>query len=394
MPPKGKKPEPEPEEDEEIMEEEDEEPKKSPVEVLNELPLTQRKLTYMLKANHKDLRSIHDRYDAELKALEIKYSSLAAPLFEERRKIVLGEREPTADEIAAGEKTVNKGEIKVEAVEEPEEEESRPRRGVGAKKVQEKSPATKADTPAATSPAGADDSKGIPNFWLEAVCNNEVIMDSVTPRDREALAALLDVSYKYVDNDPFKGYILTFVFGPNRFFSNTVLTKTYFQERDNDEPILSKTESTKVDWKSKENNLTVIIKKKQQKHRTKKTVRTVEQEVKCDSFFNFFDPPRIPQEDDAEEEEDEDVDYEELEARIEYDYEIGNAFKDRLIPRAVDYFTAAALANTMTGMFGGQEAPEAQPVEPTTKPNTKAIPPTGGSGGKGPGGKQEDCKQQ
>jgi nucleosome assembly protein 1-like 1 len=393
MPPKGKQPkmpepEPEEEEDEEILDGEGAGPKKTPVEILNELPLIQRKAIYALKANHAKIREIRAKYDADLKALESKYMKLSFPLLEERRKIVMGEREVTAEEIAAGE-TVTKSTSKVEAVEEVEpEEENRPRRGVGAKNAKAKT----ADAPVA--PA-EDTSKGIPDFWLTALTNNEVTMDSVTPRDREALSALQDVSFQYIDDDPFKGYVLTFTFGDNRFFSDRVLTKKYFQERDNDQPILAKTEGTKINWKSKGDNLTVMIKKKQQKHRTKKTVRTIEQEVKCDSFFNFFDPPRIPQEGDPEDEDDDEVDYEELEERIEYDYEVGNAFKDRIIPKAVDYFTGAALQIAgLGGLMGGEDAPTVTPVEPTTETRAAVAPARGGRGGGSAGNKQEDCKQQ
>jgi len=393
MPPKSKNPEPESEEDEEI-EDEEEVPKKSPIEVLNDLPLKQRKAVYALKDNHAKVRAIRQQQDGETKALEMKYMSFAAPLFEERRKIVNGEREVTDAEVAQGEQA-SKATSKVEAVEEEKEEEetTKPRRGVAAAKSK------KAETEEgkASEPGTGEGLKGIPDFWLTAITNNEVTMDSVTPRDREALSALQDVTFKYIDDDPFKGYELGFIFGENRFFTDKVLTKRYIQERENDEPILARTEGTKINWKSKKDNLTVIIKTKQQKHRTKKTVRTVEQEVKCDSFFNFFDPPRIPQEDDDPEEEEDDIDFEELEERIEYDYEVGNTFKDRIIPRAVDFFTGAALQEGLGGLLhGGAEAPAVVPVEPT-QDGARPLAPRDGAGGKSVQGAakgKEDCKQQ
>lgn len=57
--------------------------------------------------------------------------------------------------------------------------------------------------------------------------------------------------------------------------------------------------------------------------------------IPCDSFFNFFAPPSPP-------EDPEDAD-EDIEDRLELDYTIGEDIKEKLIPRAVDWFTGEAL---------------------------------------------------
>merc|ERR1712121_421628 len=74
------------------------------------------------------------------------------------------------------------------------------------------------------------------------------------------------------------------------------------------------------------------------KHKSKGSVRTIEKKVKADSFFNFFDPPIVPPAEDGAEEMDE-----ETEALLAADFEIGHFFRDRIIPRAVLYFTGEAL---------------------------------------------------
>ena len=66
-----------------------------------------------------------------------------------------------------------------------------------------------------------------------------------------------------------------------------------------------------------------------------KQTRVVKKTVPTDSFFNFFDPPKAP--DDGEEG---DVDIEE---RLELDYQLGEDIKEKLIPRAIDWFTGEAL---------------------------------------------------
>ena len=58
------------------------------------------------------------------------------------------------------------------------------------------------------------------------------------------------------------------------------------------------------------------------------------------SFFNFFNPPKAPKEE--EEDEDDDVSSD-IEERLELDYQLGEDIKEKLIPRAIDWFTGEAL---------------------------------------------------
>lgn len=54
------------------------------------------------------------------------------------------------------------------------------------------------------------------------------------------------------------------------------------------------------------------------------------------SFFDFFNPAKPPSD------EDEDVD-DDIEAKLELDYQLGEDIKEKLIPRAIDWFTGEAL---------------------------------------------------
>lgn len=71
---------------------------------------------------------------------------------------------------------------------------------------------------------------------------------------------------------------------------------------------------------------------------TNKT-RVVKRTVPAETFFNFFSPPVFPGEDEELDEEE----AEGLDAKLEADYEMGEEFKDKIIPHAVDYFTGKAL---------------------------------------------------
>lgn len=66
-----------------------------------------------------------------------------------------------------------------------------------------------------------------------------------------------------------------------------------------------------------------------------KQTRVVKKTVPTESFFNFFDPPKPPtDEDDASSD---------IEERLELDYQLGEDIKEKLIPRAIDWFTGEAL---------------------------------------------------
>lgn len=67
-----------------------------------------------------------------------------------------------------------------------------------------------------------------------------------------------------------------------------------------------------------------------------KQTRVVKKTVPTESFFNFFDPPKAPKEEDEDAASD-------IEERLELDYQLGEDIKEKLIPRAIDWFTGEAL---------------------------------------------------
>jgi nucleosome assembly protein 1-like 1 len=80
---------------------------------------------------------------------------------------------------------------------------------------------------------------GIPHFWLTALRNHVGLNDLISDRDAEALKHLLDVRLEYLKEGEGQeaetkgqpGYKILFYFGPNEYFENDVLVKTYvYQE--------------------------------------------------------------------------------------------------------------------------------------------------------------------
>ena len=67
-----------------------------------------------------------------------------------------------------------------------------------------------------------------------------------------------------------------------------------------------------------------------------KQTRVVKVTVPTESFFNFFSPPHPPKGDEGDASSD-------IEERLELDYQLGEDIKEKLIPRAIDWFTGEAL---------------------------------------------------
>uniref|UniRef100_A0A0D3E3H3 LOB domain-containing protein n=1 Tax=Brassica oleracea var. oleracea TaxID=109376 RepID=A0A0D3E3H3_BRAOL len=114
--------------------------------------------------------------------------------------------------------------------------------------------------------------RGVLSFWLTALQNNDVTSHEVTMHDEEALR-------------------------------------------------------TEIDWYPAKCLTQKIHKKKPKKGSTNPAPFTKVED--CESFFSFFNPPEVP-------DEDEDIDEDrELQNLMEQDYEIGFTIRDKIIPHAV-----------------------------------------------------------
>ncbi|XXG48407.1 hypothetical protein AAC387_Pa02g2865 [Persea americana] len=176
--------------------------------------------------------------------------------------------------------------------------------------------------------------KGVPDFWLTAMKTNEVLADEISERDEGALKYLKDIKWFRI-NDP-KGFKLEFFFDTNPYFKNSVLTKTYHMI-DDDEPILEKAIGTEIEWHPGKSLTQKLLKKKPRKG--SKNTKPITKTENCESFFNFFNPPQVPEDDDDIDEET----AEELQNQMEQDYDIGSTIRDKIIPHAVSWFTGEAV---------------------------------------------------
>jgi len=174
--------------------------------------------------------------------------------------------------------------------------------------------------------------KGLPKFWLHVLknANDEVLMGLIEPHDEEVLTYMTDVTVSLRAD----GFMLHFHFKENPYFTNQVLTKDYTYRDGPDPkaplmyngPEIVSTKGCSIDWKEGK-NLTKLSAKAETIAKADKPCEP--ESVTADSFFDFFEPPII--EDCREDLEDE--------AALAVDFEVGFAIKEKIIPRAVLYFT-------------------------------------------------------
>jgi len=242
-------------------------------------------------------------YYREVKQLELKYEAKFNEINRQRAKVITGNHEPS-------------------------QAESEWQRDLENEDVEDLSEKVKELAVHPDFPKGV---KGIPKFWLHVLknANFEHLMGFIEPHDEEVLAHLIDLSVSLKKD----GFVINFKFEENIFFANQVLTKEYtYSDGPNpnaplayDGPEIISAKGCTIDWKAGK-DVTALVEKigDMCEHGVPRTVRAA-------SFFEFFDPPCAEVGDCEEGSHDK--------AALAMDFEIGLSIKDKIIPRAVLFFT-------------------------------------------------------
>lgn len=238
----------------------------------------------------------------------------------------------------------------------------------------------------------------IPKFWLGAFSHCEEIAENIQPKDTIALEFLKDLTVtdvKYAEAAAAKAtgtfgdgksrktggsYTLTFSFAPNPFFENTTLTKTYIMEDDEEGGEDGDSDHAigdKIQWKAGKDLTHRFLRKKIRGGKGGKG-EVLTKKVQCDSFFNFFEPPVLP-EDSGESMTEEELD--EFEEAANADVELGETFRHDLIPRAIAYYLDEVEVDT-----DEDEDEDGSDDEDEYEAPPPPLPPAAQS--------SEDCKQQ
>ncbi|KAJ5136996.1 hypothetical protein N7448_005550 [Penicillium atrosanguineum] len=271
---------------------------------IESLPPVVRRRVAGLKGIQKEHAKLEAQFQEEVLELEKKYFAKFTPLYQRRSTIVNGGVEPTEGEVEAGKEDEEEEEEETKEAEEEKKDES-------------------------------ESTNGIPEFWLSAMKNQISLAEMITDRDEEALKHLTDIRMEYLDRP---GFRLIFEFSENEFFTNKTISKTYYYKDENGyggDFIYDHADGSKIEWKA-DQDLTLRLESKKQRNKNTKQTRVVKISVPTESFFNFFSPPQPPTDDDESVASD-------IEERLELDYQLGEDIKEKLIPRAIDWFTGEAL---------------------------------------------------
>jgi nucleosome assembly protein 1-like 1 len=325
---------------------------------------------------------IDDEEEALYRELEFKYDKLYKEIYEQRSSLLLGTKQPAGDLLAEYENRAKQLDD-----EDYKKVEVNP---VDVKDIQ--------NTPL-----------GVPGFWLRAMLNHGAINRLIQEKDRPILMHLQDVQCNL--HDPGYGFDLIFTFEKNDYFKNETLKKSFVLAKQN---VIEKCEGTEIEWKDGKDVTKKKIKKKQKakKGQPGKTItKTVEQE----SFFNFFKTITMPDEETLEgkkppqEDKDEDEENPEKDVgeQMDEDFDLGNEFKDQLIPLALEYYLEVIEEDDEDeDGRGDSDCDDDHGHKPSKKSAVKDDDedeedekPKGGKkggkkGGAAGGDKQQECKQQ
>lgn len=279
------------------------------------LPRSVKEKLLSLKTLQSELFEVEKEFQVEMFELENKFLQKYKPIWEHRSRIISGQEQPGPEQIAKGAEIVeslNETELQLDDEDEGE---------------------------------GDEQIKGIPSFWLTALENLPIVCDTITDRDAQVLEHVQDIGLEYL-TDGRPGFQLVFQFdsAANPFFSNSTLRKTYFYQKElgySGDFIYDHAEGCEIAWRDNAHNVTVDLEMRKQRNKATKQVRTIEKITPIESFFNFFDPPKIHHDD-----QDQDLDEEledDLEERLALDYSIGEQLKDKLVPRCRGLVHGAAL---------------------------------------------------
>ncbi|KAL9036683.1 MAG: hypothetical protein Q9214_006028 [Letrouitia sp. 1 TL-2023] len=202
---------------------------------IESLPAPVRRRVAGLKGVQKDHSKLEVQFQEEVLQLEKKYFAKFSPLYEKRAQIVNGLVEPSEEEVKAGE---------------PEETDEEPSK-----------------TESVDDDKDSTSMTGIPEFWLSAMKNQVSLAELITDRDEAALKLLTDIRMEYLEKP---GFRLIFEFAPNEFFTNKVVTKTYYYQEESGyggDFIYDHAEGDKIEWRA-DRDLTVRVEAKKQRNKS------------------------------------------------------------------------------------------------------------------------------
>jgi len=281
---------------------------------MSAMPTVVRNRVKALKKLQFETVEAEELYYKEIHQIDLKYQKMYDEINEKRLQVVSGKHEPSGAEKW------------------PSDDEDEEKKAEGVKKMSVN--------------GYTDTTVGIPKFWFHVLrnANEECLMGMIAPYDEHILESLTNITVSLNGESENTGFTLFFHFADNEYFTNNILTKEYFLRAVHDKdcpleydgPEIFKSKGCKIEWKEGKDVTQKTIKVKTGKSGKGKAKKEVEEEVSLDSFFNFFSPPVVS--DDPNDELSE-----EDKGTLAVDFDVGFAIKEKIVQRAVLYFTGEVL---------------------------------------------------
>ncbi|KAF8820461.1 nucleosome assembly protein (nap) protein [Cardiosporidium cionae] len=263
-------------------------------DIFNALPEDEKAVITELKSVQVKHKAIEAKYDQEWAALKLRYELMFLPLYEKRAELLV----------------------------------------MKSDSINEKSPAT-----------------SVAGFWLKTFLNHQLLKEKIEQYDKCILEYLTDVRSEWIDSSKQESFRLIFMFAPNPYFTNTVLTKQYNVETEEGEEdaMLQSTVSTVIEWNEGKDVTKKTITRKTTNKRTHELKYVREVQGNAQSFFTFFNSREIPSAQSLQQMEH--VDVVRFGEEVELDFNIGVIIRERIIPYAVKWFLGEMDSEESDGEF-------------------------------------------
>jgi len=273
--------------------------------------------------------------EKEIDEIKKKYEKVMEPLFEKRSTIVSGSYEPIDEETKA------KDEHTVENL------------------------------------TSDPTIKGIPNFWLNVLKNDQEFGEIVQETDFEALAHLTNIIFVDTENE---GYTAEFHFSENPFFSNTVIKKTIIIKEEEETVVV---ENTPIQFKEGKDftvrKVTKTVKAKGKGKKPASSTKVVEEQVP--GFFADFLCPVANDEEEP--------------AQINYlQSELCGKLREIIVPNAILFFLDKADQFNEMGYGDDYDFDEEDGEDFDDEDDDEDAPPKRGKGSNPAVPNNPECKQQ
>ena len=157
----------------ENMSPEEREVEQKMIKVISQMPANVQNRFKVLHMISDERSRINDEFEKEVKALEAKFMAKKKPLLEKRNDIVLGKVTDFSDYIPKYENTLKENEDIVSGIVKSDKD-----------KAQDEE---EAKEHTATDVNHLKDVAGVPDFWLTAIKNNQMMMQNIREKDKDTL---------------------------------------------------------------------------------------------------------------------------------------------------------------------------------------------------------------